>query len=103
MTSPNFPANYPNRLHERKTIEVAKGNVIKIHFTDFDLERPDQVDYVDILDGDGSFLGRKERRAGQARCTQATLFPYDGGVLREKTRFGPVSGVPGPKRVLANG
>ena len=58
LTSPNFPANYPNRLHERKTIEVAKGNVIKIHFTDFDLERPDQVDYVDILDGDGSFLGR---------------------------------------------
>ena len=58
LTSPNFPANYPNRLHERKTIEVAKGNVIKIHFTDFDLERPDQVDYVDIVDGDGSFLGR---------------------------------------------
>ena len=58
MTSPNFPANYPNDLHERKTIEVAKGNVIKIHFTDFDLERPDQVDYVDITDGVGSFLGR---------------------------------------------
>ena len=58
LTSPNFPGNYPNGLHERKTIEVAKGNVIKIHFTDFDLERPDQVDYVDILDGDGSFLGR---------------------------------------------
>ena len=58
LTSPNFPARYANNLHERKTIEVAKGNVIKIHFTDFDLERPDQVDYVDILDGDGSFLGR---------------------------------------------
>ena len=37
---------------------MAKGNVIKIHFTDFDLERPDQVDYVDLIDGDGSFLGR---------------------------------------------
>merc|ERR1719239_311044 len=58
LTSPNFPASYPNGLHERKTIEVAKGNVIKIHFTDFDLERPDEVDYVDITDGDGSFLGR---------------------------------------------
>ena len=58
LTSPNFPANYPNGLHERKTIEVAKGNVIKIHFTDFDLERPDEVDYVDLTDGDGSFLGR---------------------------------------------
>merc|ERR1711971_1327742 len=58
LTSPNFPANYPNDIHERKTIEVAKGNVIKIHFTDFELERPDEVDYVDITDGDGSFLGR---------------------------------------------
>ena len=53
-----LPGNYPNGLHERKTIEVAKGNVINIHFTDFDLERPDQVDYVEVTDGDGSFLGR---------------------------------------------
>ena len=55
LTSPNFPANYPNKLHERKTIKVAKGNVINIHFTDLDLERP--YDYVDIIDGDGTFLG----------------------------------------------
>ena len=54
LTSPNFPANYPLELHERKTIEVAKGNVIKIHFTDLDVERP--YDYVDIIDGDGTFL-----------------------------------------------
>ena len=58
MSSANFPANYPNDIHERKTIEVAKGNVIKIHFTDFDLERPGSNDYVDILDGDGLFFGR---------------------------------------------
>merc|ERR1712222_194561 len=57
LTSPNFPARYANNLHERKTIEVAKGNVIKIHFTDFDLERPDEVDSVHLTDGDGSFLG----------------------------------------------
>jgi len=55
LTSPNFPANYPHDLHERKTIEVAKDNVIKIHFTDLDVERP--FDYVDIIDGDGTFLG----------------------------------------------
>ena len=24
MTSPNFPRNYPNHLHERKTIEVTQ-------------------------------------------------------------------------------
>ena len=58
LSSPNFPANYPNDLHERKTIEVAKGNIINIHFTDFDLERPGQADYVEVTDGDGSFLGR---------------------------------------------
>jgi len=57
MTSPNFPSSYPNDLHERKTIEVAKGNVINIHFTDFELESPDQVDYLEITDGDGTLLG----------------------------------------------
>merc|ERR1712226_1545263 len=57
MTSPNFPSNYPNDLHERKTIEVAKGNVINIHFTDYELESPDQVDYLEITDGDGTLLG----------------------------------------------
>ena len=57
MSSPNFPRNYVNNLHERKTIEVAKGNVINIHFTDFHLEDDEQVDYVEITDGDGTLLG----------------------------------------------
>jgi len=57
MTSPNFPAAYPNDLHERKTIEVAKGSVINIHFTDYELESPDQVDYLEVTDGDGTLLG----------------------------------------------
>ena len=57
MMSPNFPANYPNDLHERKTIEVAKGSVINIHFTDYELESPDQVDYLEVTDGDGALLG----------------------------------------------
>merc|ERR1719365_145959 len=57
MASPNFPSNYPNDLHERKTIEVAKGNVINIHFTDYELEIPRHVDYLEITDGDGTLLG----------------------------------------------
>ena len=57
LSSPNFPSNYHNDLHERKTIEVAKGNIINIHFTDFELEKPDEVDYVEITDGDGTLLG----------------------------------------------
>ena len=63
MASPNFHnfPSYPNDLHERKTIKVGKGNVINIHFSDFELERPGTgvtVDYVEITDGDGTFLGR---------------------------------------------
>jgi len=58
MTSPNFPSEYPSRLHQRKTIQVAKGKVINIHFTDFEVEHPGQFDYVEITDGDGSRLGR---------------------------------------------
>ena len=68
MTSPNFPANYPNNLHERKTIEVAKGNVINIHFTDFEVERTDPVDYLEITDGDGTLLGH----FGSGHYTEAT-------------------------------
>ena len=54
LTSPNYPADYPRELHERKTIQVAKGNVINIHFTDF---RLDNWEYLEITDGDGSWLG----------------------------------------------
>ena len=45
-------------------------------------------------------LTQKERRAGRAECTQVTLFPYNCWVCEAKTRFGPVSGVCGAKRVL---
>ena len=57
LQSPNYPSNYNNDLHQQKTIRVAEGNVIDIHFTDFELERPDQVDYVELTDGDGTLLG----------------------------------------------
>ena len=58
MTSPNFPNDYPSKIHQRKTIQVAKGKIIHIHFTDFEVEHPEQFDYVEITDGDGSRLGR---------------------------------------------
>merc|ERR1711947_61531 len=48
------------------------------------------------------YLTQKERCTGQAECTQVTLFPYEYWVFEEKTRFGPVSGLPGPKRVSRN-
>ena len=83
LTSPNFPANYPNNLHERKTIEVAKDNVINIHFTDLDVERP--FDYVDIIDGDGTFLGhfgpRHSDEAGERQERVITSFTETVHVL----------------------
>ena len=58
LTSPNYPADYPRDLHERKTIQVAKGNVISIHFTDFEVDPSSfNPDYLLITDGDGSWLG----------------------------------------------
>merc|ERR1711894_380085 len=48
------------------------------------------------------YLTQKERCTGQAECTQGTLFPYKYWVFEEKMRFGPVSGLPGPKRVSGN-
>ena len=47
-------------------------------------------------------LTQKERCTGWATCTQVTLFPYEYWVFEEKMRFGPVSGLPGPKRVSGN-
>ena len=80
MTSPNFTTgNYPNSYHESNTIKVDKGHLVKIRFTDFDLagwidlkltsqeylnpyqwlvEDSPVTDYVEITDGDGTFLGR---------------------------------------------
>ena len=106
LSSPNFPSNYGNDLHERKTIEVAKGNVINIHFTDFELESPDQVDYVEITDGDGTLLGHfganhfqntlelgeGERRIRIPDLTSITetvhvLFHTDGSVTRRGWRL----------------
>ena len=66
---------YPNSFHESKTIKVEKGHLVKLHFTDFDLawtKQPDLkstshewlvkytpvADYVEITDGDGTFLGK---------------------------------------------
>merc|ERR1719341_1017900 len=88
LQSPNYPSNYHNDLHERKTIRVAEGNVINIHFTDFELERPDQVDYVELTDGDGTLLGHfasmdhiKENITSNTE-TVFVLFHTDGSVTQ---------------------
>ena len=57
MTSPFFPGNYPDNFCQIRTIEVPEGNFINIKFTHFDIETSDDGDYVQITDGDGTFLG----------------------------------------------
>ena len=57
MTSPFFPANYPNNFKRKRTIEAPKGNFINIQFTDFEVDTLNDGDFVQITDGDGTFLG----------------------------------------------
>ena len=91
MTSPNFPAAYSNNLHERKTIKVAKGNVVNIHFTDFELETG-AVDYVKVTDGDGTLLGlflddNLIHDITSVTETVHVLFHTDGSVTRSGWRL----------------
>ena len=46
---------YPNDFHQSRTIEVAKGHIINVQFKRFNLA--DSNDFVQITDGDGTFLG----------------------------------------------
>ena len=57
MTSPFFPAHYPNNFKRKRTIEAPKGNFINIQFTDFEVDTLNDGDFVQITDGDGTFLG----------------------------------------------
>ena len=59
ITSPNYPeSNYPNNLEKTETIQVTRGMVLRLEFTDFAVEwEPTcQYDYVRITDGNGSIL-----------------------------------------------
>ena len=59
ITSPNYPeSNYPNNLEKTETIQVKRGMVLRLEFTDFAVEwEPTcQYDYVRITDGDGTIL-----------------------------------------------
>jgi len=52
LTSPNYPAYYPNSHDSSQEIRVAEGNTIKMRFTDFNTERKyDTVEIIDLGDG----------------------------------------------------
>ena len=57
VTSPNHPDKYPNNLRKTDTIVVQEGWVIQLEFTAFQLVYyPPCMDYVRIIDGDGTTL-----------------------------------------------
>ena len=58
LTSPNYPANYPNYLDRTDTIVVQQGLVIAIKFTAFDVEAHSSCrwDHLTVTEGDGTPL-----------------------------------------------
>merc|ERR1711962_558678 len=87
---------YPNSFHESKTIKVDKGHLVKIRFTDFDLAWTGRLDlnptshewivnhtpvadYVEITDGDGTFLGNSDHSTSQ---TMVKPFPMETWIHR---------------------
>ncbi|XP_029473519.1 CUB domain-containing protein 2 [Rhinatrema bivittatum] len=55
ITSPDYPENYPNNADCRWIIRVASPSVVKLVFTDFQMENNEECnfDYVAIFDGSG--------------------------------------------------
>ena len=58
LTSPNYPANYPDNLDRIDTIVVQQGLVIAIKFTAFDVEAHSNCrwDHLTVTEGDGTPL-----------------------------------------------
>ena len=86
ITSPNYPANYPNYLRKTETIKVKDGLVVSLQFTAFDIEAEYDYDYetydydyesftcpydhLTITDGDGTTL--MEKNCGNTLPTAIT-------------------------------
>ena len=69
VTSPNFPAYYPNSLEKTETIHVEQGLILSLEFTAFDIDyivwqSTCILDYLIITDGDGTTL--MERSCGSS-------------------------------------
>ena len=104
LTSPNYPADYPNDLHERKTIHVAKGNVINIHLTDFDVDPTTfgHNDYLLIIDGDGSWLGHfgGDHYMKNGKGGEREIFYGDRGIVQSGINISDITSVTETVHVL---
>ena len=75
VTSPNYPADYPNDLEKTQRIQVEDGLILSLEFTAFSIEldyitNNCRFDYLTITDGDGTTLMGKS-------CGS----PYDGNTV----------------------
>ena len=68
ISSPNFPSNYPDDFTNRDTIQVDAGQVIRLEFTDFDVEIEDACNYDSLTITETSQNGKTtilmEKRCG---------------------------------------
>ena len=102
VTSPNYPANYPNGLAKPTTIQVEQGRVIRLQFTAF--HTANCHDHLAIMDGDGTTLVSKA--CGTSMPTNITsasntinlLFTTDGSSSKEGWSVSWVAVAPGESR-----
>ena len=61
VSSPNYPNDYPDNLEKTEMIQVEKGLVISLTFSEFDIEPESTCDYdhLTITEGDGTTLMEK--------------------------------------------
>ena len=67
MSSPNYPERYPDDLERTEMIQVEKGKVLRLEFTQFKVYYHCR-DYVQITDGNGTALMGKS-------CGHSTASP----------------------------
>ena len=99
VTSPNYPANYPNGLAKPTTIQVEQGRVIRLQFTAF--LTANCKDHLAITDGDGTTLmGKACGTSLPTNITSASntinlLFTTDGSSSKEGWSVSWVAVTPG--------
>jgi vibriolysin len=71
ISSPNFPANYPNNFKKTTCIIPASGASATLHFTNFDTE--DGFDFVSIKNADGLQVANASGQTAPADVSSTTL------------------------------
>ena len=78
---------YPNDFHQSRTIEVAKGHFINLQFKRFNSN-----DFVQITDGDGTFLGHFGPQHWSDQSRNVSSFTETVHVLFHTDQSGTESG-----------